>query len=760
MAKRIKFSLKMANGEQVRNIDDLRENFDLSSVMGYFADGKLLTWLEDRYYDEEIEAVKSLTKEDRDLGQKLCKIFDVKYDASMVKKIDVGSVERRNQKMSELKQYTTDTEILEKIDNVAVTQKEFIELLGKKLPEIFLLNNTYTAPPDLANVTLTGVGEVVLKVNSNRYIDFENKNVVFKNLKFDDTYWAIAVPEERKKLEKLADEKYKSKEYFQALELYQKAAETGSAYSYVSLGEMYQSGIGVEKNLKTAYEFYEKAAKLKDGQAYSYLGDFYRRGLYVNEDGIKALECYKKAIELKFYGAYTNIGILYWFGCSGIEQNGTHAIDYLSKAAECGRSRARYFLGLIYAEGEIVEKDINKAISYYLEAGKAGEAEAYSDLGFLYLNGNGVQKDIDTSIEYFKKAGDAGYPLAYIYIGHIYMDYDIGILESEVARKWYRKAADHGLAEGFHYVAYTIFATQEDNGFNLSFGTDSDNIDEAIRWYEKAANMDFAKSCRQLASIYSSKNYSPLKNDMNESWVIAEKWYSKGLELGDKDCAYWYASRYESGSSIDIDKAISIYTKGAELGDVSCMHSLAEIYYEGRGSVAQDLNKAEKWASRTVEKEPGVPAYRNLLEEIQKANGTYQEKIVIDASPSSSNCFITTAVCGSLNKPDDCDELMTMRWYRDKLKAEDPVMAELIKEYYRVAPLVVKKIDETSEAPMVYRQLWDNSVSKIYQDIKAKEYYQAKLQYMSMLEELCMRYNEPLAPGIDAKIKKVRLNKN
>ena len=31
---------------------------------------------------------------------------------------------------------------------------------------------------------------------------------------------------------------------------------------------------------------------------------------------------------------------------------------------------------------------------------------------------------------------------------------------------------------------------------------------------------------------------------------------------------------------------------------------------------------------------------------------------------------------------------------------------------------------------------------------------------MSMLEELCVKYEEPLAPGIDAKIKKVRLQNN
>ena len=45
MAKKIKFALKMQDGAEVRNIEDLREHFDIDTVVGYFLDGRLLTWL-------------------------------------------------------------------------------------------------------------------------------------------------------------------------------------------------------------------------------------------------------------------------------------------------------------------------------------------------------------------------------------------------------------------------------------------------------------------------------------------------------------------------------------------------------------------------------------------------------------------------------------------------------------------------------------------------------------------------------------------
>ena len=148
---------------------------------------------------------------------------------------------------------------------------------------------------------------------------------------------------------------------------------------------------------------------------------------------------------------------------------------------------------------------------------------------------------------------------------------------------------------------------------------------------------------------------------------------------------------------------------------------------------------------RNIEVNGGTPSYN--FSNLRKSGSS---------SSSDSGCFITTAVCGSLNKPDDCDELMSMRWLRDKLKVEDANMAALIEEYYRVAPLVVKKIDSSVDASMVYRRLWDNTISQIYDDIKQRDYQDAKLRYISMLEDLCIRYDEPLAYGIRERIDKVK----
>ena len=758
MAKKIKLPLAMGNGVTVRTLEELQENWDLERIVEYYHNGRLVTWLNDRYYTEIVEQLNKLNaiEDPQELQKQLCSIFGVEFTEA--KKVDVQAITERDKKYSELRKITADDTVLENDDKVAFTQKELQDLLDKKMSVIYLVPNTYVIPLNLENVSLIGIGDgVTVQVFSDHYIDFEKQNVTFKNIKFDDNYWKVALPEERQKFEKLADEKYDSEDYIDSKELYQKAAVLGSGSAYTKLGEIYFYGNGVDKDLKIAFDYFEKAAKLNDGQACSYLGDYYRLGTIEDKNGLKALEYYKKAIENKFYGAYSNMGLLYWFGCPCLEQNGKLAIDYFNKAVEHGRSRAKYFLGLIYAEGKIVAKDIDKAISYYIEAGKEGVTDAYYNLGCIYKDGDGVDKNIDLALEYFEKSGDGGDPWGYVQMGLIYnSEYEYRYQDK--SEKWFKKAGANGLPEGYYFLGEAYWLKIDNETY---YHTDRK---EAAKWLEKAAEMGYVPAYGELCKMYSSWGDSPISENMLESWIKAEQYWEKGIELGSTYCMSELADRYLEGrenvekkyADINPQKAFDLYIKGVELDDPWCMSGLAKMYLHGVEPAGEDLGEARKWIDKAIDKKPDIKYFQNLRNEIINALNPKRT----ESSSSDSNCFITTAVCGSLNKPDDCDELMSMRWLRDKLKMEDSDMATLIAEYYRVAPLVVKKIDSTADASVVYRQLWENSISKIYNDIKQNDYRDAKLRYINMLEDLCARYDEPLACGIRRVIRKVRLHNN
>ncbi len=60
----------------------------------------------------------------------------------------------------------------------------------------------------------------------------------------------------------IAEKAYQSKGYKKALEYFKKAASMGDAAGYNNLGNLYENGEGVQKNLQRALEYHKKACEL------------------------------------------------------------------------------------------------------------------------------------------------------------------------------------------------------------------------------------------------------------------------------------------------------------------------------------------------------------------------------------------------------------------------------------------------------------------------------------------------------------------
>ena len=290
----------------------------------------------------------------------------------------------------------------------------------------------------------------------------------------------------------------------------------------------------------------------------------------------------------------------------------------------------------------------------------------------------------------------------------------------------FRKAAGQGHANAQNYLGVMY-----ENGCGVA----QDYV-EAVKWYRKAA---------EQGEIYAQNNLGVMYQNgrgVTQDYAEAVKWYRKAAEQGEIYAQNNLGVMYLEGIGVDknFDIAMVNFQKADAQGNMYAPWNIGRMYENGWG-VQKNLDMAKQWYEKAAER--GHPDAKNKLEELKK-----------------SGCFITTAVCGSLNKPDDCDELMTMRWYRDKLKVEDDDMAALIQEYYRVAPQVVKEIDSSMNAETVYRDLWEDYISKIYQDIRNRKYRAAKLQYIDMLVDLCGRYHIPFVAGVESIIDKVRADKN
>lgn len=106
------------------------------------------------------------------------------------------------------------------------------------------------------------------------------------------------------------------------------------------------------------------------------------------------------------------------------------------------------------------------------------------------------------------------------------------------------------------------------------------------------------------------------------------------------------------------------------------------------------------------------------------------------ASLGLGGCFITSAVCRSLGKDDDCEELMLLRHYRDDWLANQPEGPRLIEEYYSIAPGIVQNIDRLPNANEIYMGLYRKYIKPCVDMINKKYYLECENHYKQMVLSL------------------------
>lgn len=179
----IKFPLQLRDGEEARSMEELREYFDLEKIIGYFQDGRLVKWLDCYLYADEADEVRKLSGEEPDLGKRLCDILGAKYT-------EIGDTETiiwRKERLDRLKQFTADTEILNRVDMVAFDQDDLEDIIREEDTDIiYLCQNKFTFPSGILrkkNVRYVGIGKnVEVKAEMSNGKSFSDLNISFENV--------------------------------------------------------------------------------------------------------------------------------------------------------------------------------------------------------------------------------------------------------------------------------------------------------------------------------------------------------------------------------------------------------------------------------------------------------------------------------------------------------------------------------------------------------------------------------------------------
>ena len=102
-----------------------------------------------------------------------------------------------------------------------------------------------------------------------------------------------------------------------------------------------------------------------------------------------------------------------------------------------------------------------------------------------------------------------------------------------------------------------------------------------------------------------------------------------------------------------------------------------------------------------------------------------------------SGCYLTSACMQHMSEDfdDKCYELELLRWFRDNF-----VSQEDIKHYYKVAPLIVQKIDVSGKRDKFYSQIYDKIVFPCVKDIEQGNYQSAYDRYKFSVKKLENRF--------------------
>lgn len=103
----------------------------------------------------------------------------------------------------------------------------------------------------------------------------------------------------------------------------------------------------------------------------------------------------------------------------------------------------------------------------------------------------------------------------------------------------------------------------------------------------------------------------------------------------------------------------------------------------------------------------------------------YDDCPVYKHESSSSGCFLTSACTAARGLPDDCQELQTLRSFRDDWLKKTDEGIELVTRYYEIAPKIVAAIDAKPDCLEIYDRIYCEMVAPCVELIGQGKYQEA-----------------------------------
>lgn len=133
---------------------------------------------------------------------------------------------------------------------------------------------------------------------------------------------------------------FKAEQYEAAHRFFSQAADSENTNAQIKLGQMYEDGVGVDKDSVQSIYWYRRAAEAGSAEAQFILGSKYNEGIIVEQDFIQARGWFEKAAEQNYADAQYSLGTIYLIG-NGVRKDYDQALLWYRKAAKLGNTGAQ-----------------------------------------------------------------------------------------------------------------------------------------------------------------------------------------------------------------------------------------------------------------------------------------------------------------------------------------------------------------------------------------------------------------------------------
>lgn len=378
-----------------------------------------------------------------------------------------------------------------------------------------------------------------------------------------------------------------------------------------------------------------------------YLGKLYQEGLGTPKNLAKARALFQAADSGFYYPATTELGKMLLDGSTQVPAEPERGIALLKRAAHAGETEAAFELGQAYANGNVVEQNLNYAYGFYLKAALQGNMKAQYMLAKLYMEGRGIPQDYKEGLKWLSRSANQGYVLAQVALADIRMT-DKRLKNAADAYGWYsiiaafnqdelgKKAIEKrdALGEGLDVKVLTERQAkvrawkpispeksvpgkerQETQIPTIPGFNDAQSIQELLEaeGYLPRDGKRFGVTTQMVDNAITNQDVSELTDAIEKAGHRQKAAYG------------YYGDLYKTRLN-NLAEAFLWYKKGAEAGDVYAEFQVAKMYCEGKGIPQPDAMACYAWLK--VAQEEQNPILNALIQNalsVVKANATPEE---------------------------------------------------------------------------------------------------------------------------------------